>query len=377
MDNPFVTSGYAGPEYFCDRVEETKTLTELLVNGNNVALISPRRLGKTDLIRHCFGQPEILRHYYTFIIDIYATDSVADFVNVFGKSILDALKPLGRKAWERFLMVLRSVRSEISFDINNNPVWGIGVGATVAPEITLDEIFTYLATADRRCFVAIDEFQQVTRYNAQRNIEAMLRTYIQRCPNAHFVFSGSQRHLMGEIFATPSRPFYQSTTLFNLHVIPMDKYCAFAETQFAKNGARSITRDAVETIYRRFFGITASIQKMMNILYMKTPPGGCCTVDQVDAAIVSYLQLSSDTYEALLGQMSERQRNVLLAIASEGRVKQISGATFVRKYNLPSASSVVSAVKTLMEKDFIVHEQQEYYVYDPFFQLWLEKTCLT
>ena len=53
-DNPFVTNGYAGPAYFCDRVEETRILTELLTNGNNIALISPRRLGKTDLIHHCF-----------------------------------------------------------------------------------------------------------------------------------------------------------------------------------------------------------------------------------------------------------------------------------------------------------------------------------
>ena len=59
MDNPFVTKGYAGPEYFCDRVKETSQLVELITNGNNMALISPRRVGKTDLIRHCFQQPEI------------------------------------------------------------------------------------------------------------------------------------------------------------------------------------------------------------------------------------------------------------------------------------------------------------------------------
>ena len=68
MDNPFVTKGYAGPEYFCDRVEETKRLVELTTNGNNIALISPRRVGKTDLIHHCFQQPELKEKYYTFHI---------------------------------------------------------------------------------------------------------------------------------------------------------------------------------------------------------------------------------------------------------------------------------------------------------------------
>ena len=375
-DNPFVTSGYAGPEYFCDRVEETQTLVDLLTNGNNVALISPRRLGKTDLIHHCFNQLENRDDYYTFIIDIYATDSMSDFVNVLGKSILDSLKSKGRKAWEGFLDALRSIRSEITFDINNNPVWGIGVGATESPAITLDEIFEYLGNADRHCFVAIDEFQQITRYKDNKNIEAMLRTYIQRCPNATFVFSGSQRHLMGEMFVSPSRPFYQSTTIFNLHAIPLDKYCEFAVSQFSKNGNRRISGEVVEAIYKQFYGVTSYLQKIMNILYMKTSPGDTCPYEMIDSAIQYYLQLSSDTYEALLCQMPEKQRNVFIAIACERKAKAISSSAFVRKYNLPSASSVVSAVKGLVEKDFVTFEKNEYYVYDHFFQLWIERCYL-
>ena len=78
MKNPFVTNGYAGPEYFCDRVEETQHITEMLTNENNMALISPRRIGKTELIHHCFAQPVIQKDYYTFIIDIYSTNSVRD-----------------------------------------------------------------------------------------------------------------------------------------------------------------------------------------------------------------------------------------------------------------------------------------------------------
>jgi len=193
--NPFVTNGYVGPEYFCDRVEETKMLVDFLTNGNNIALMSPLRLGKTDLIKHCFEQPAIKDKYYTFVIDIYATDSFRDFVNIFGKSILEALKPKGRKVWEGFLNVLSSIRSDISFDINGNPVWGLGVGAMVPPQTTLDEIFSYLSSADKHCLVAIDEFQQIVYYHDNKNVEAALRTQIQKCTNANFVFAGSQRHL--------------------------------------------------------------------------------------------------------------------------------------------------------------------------------------
>ena len=372
-DNPFVTNGYAGPEYFCDRVQETKTLVDFLTNGNNIALMSPRRLGKTDLIKHSFHQSAISDHYHTFVVDIYATDSFRDFVNVFGKSILEALKPKGRKVWEKFLDVLFSIRSEISFDISGNPVWGLGVGAMTPPQTTLDEIFTYLRTADKHCLVAIDEFQQILYYNDNRNIEAELRTQIQRCPNASFIFSGSQCHLMSKMFLSPSRPFYQSVVPMSLEPIPFDRYWEFAESQFAKNGGRRITQDVVEEVHSRFLGVTANVQRIMNILYMKTPAGGVCTKDMVDPAVDTYLRMSSEAYETLLRQMPEKQRNVFLAIAAEGRVKSISSGQFVRKYRLPSVSSVVSAVKGLLEKDFITESDGEYYVYDHFFMLWLQR----
>lgn len=374
IENPFVTNGYVGPEYFCDRTEETAILTKLLTNGNNIALISPRRVGKTDLMRHCFQQKSIKDNYHCFLIDIYATNSFHDFVSVFGKSILDTLKSKGRKAWEGFLNALLSVRSEISFDINGNPVWGLGVGAMVPPQTTLDEIFTYLRTAEKHCLVAIDKFQQILYYNDNKNVEAALRTQIQQCSNANFIFAGSQRHLMSEMFLSPSRPFYQSVVPMSLGAIPMDRYWAFAEPQFAKNGNRKISYEVVASVYQRFEGITANVQRIMNMLYMLTPKGEVCTTEMIDKAIDTYLQLSSAYYEELLRQMPEKQRNVFLAIAAEGQVKGISSGKFVRKYNLPSTSSVVSAVKGLLEKDFITQNDNVYSIYDRFFQLWIEKT---
>ena len=373
--NPFVTNGYAGAEYFCDRVEETKFLVRMLTNENNIALISPRRLGKTDLIRHCFEQPEIKEHYHTFIIDIYATKNLEDFVNVLGKAILDNLRSKERKAWELFLNVVLSLRSEISFDINGNPVWGVGLGNIQNPSVALDEIFRYLSQADRHCLVAIDEFQQISHYNGGDNIEAALRTYIQRCPNANFVFSGSQRHLMGEMFTSPARPFYQSVTVFNLKPIPLDKYREFAIGKFEQAG-KHLADGVVESLYERFDSITSYMQKIMNYLYQITQKGETCTLPMIDEAINYILDISSDTYEGMLYQMPEKQRNVFLAIGRDREVKGISGGNFAKRHHLPSPSAVVSAVKGLLEKDFITQDKNVYKIYDQFFQLWLEREVL-
>lgn len=371
LKNPFVTNGYAGPEYFCDRVEETQKITELLTNENNVALISPRRIGKTELIHHCFQQPAVREHYHTFVIDIYSTSSVADMVVMFGKAIIDELRPKGRSVWEKFLQVLSSLRSEISFDINGLPVWGVGIGNLRSPETTLDEIFSYLNQADKPCLVAIDEFQQINNY-ADKRVEALLRTYIQRTTNAHFVFSGSHRHLMGEMFTSPARPFFQSVVLMNLQPLNVEKYKAFAISKFEEAG-KTLQPAVVEALYQRFSGVTSYLQRLMNIMFLKTPVGETCGESMIDEAIDYHLDMAWETYEAMLRQMPEKQRSVFVAVAKEGKVSNITGGGFAKRNHLPSPSSVNSAVKGLLEKDFLTHAGSTYEVYDKLFELWVRR----
>ena len=372
MKNPFVTKGYVGPEYFCDRVSETQKIVELTTNGNNMALISPRRVGKTDLIRHCLHQPEIQGHYYTFHIDIYATTSLRDFVNVFGRAILDELKPQGKAVWESFLGVLRSLRSEITYDINNFPTWSLGLGDIECPATTLDEIFEYLNKADKPCLVAIDEFQQITNYSDAPNMEATLRTYIQKCTNATFIFSGSKRHLMGEIFTSPSRPFYQSVLIMNLPPIPVDKYIEFAQYQFRKYG-KHIDSNVVEDVYHRFDSVTSCIQRVLNVLFLKTQSGQTCTVDMVDEAVVYIQDMFTETYSDLLDRIPEKQREVFVAIAREGKAEGITSKAFIKRHHLQTVSVITAAVRGLLEKDLITVDKGVYTVYDPFFALWLRQ----
>ena len=337
-----------------------------------MALISPRRLGKTDLIHHCFSQPEIKDKYYTFIIDIYATNSLADLVDLLGQQILEVLKPLGRKVWEKFYQSIRSIQQQISFDINGNPVWGIGLGAYSNPKVTIEEIFSYLSIADKPCLVAIDEFQKITEYPEAQKVEALLRTHIQRCNNAVFLFSGSKRHLMAEIFMSPARPFYQSVITMGLSPIPEERYVEFAEKQFSKFG-KTLAPGVAHEVYQRFDGVTFCLQRIMNLLFLTTEAGGTCTLDMIDDAIDYIVNLSNEHYSMMFSQMSEKQRNVFLAIVSEGKAKEVFSGKFIRKHRLLSVSSVTSAIKGLLDKDLITKEDNYYYIYDHFFKLWLTK----
>lgn len=368
LNNPFLIEGYRSPEYFCDRQEETALLTRHVTNGCNVALIAQRRIGKSGLIHNCFHQADICKSHYTFYVDIYETKNLGEFVYELGKCVLTTLKPYGRKVWEKFLDVLTSLKAGVTFDINGNPEWNISLGDIRKPNAVLDEIFMYLASADRPCIVAIDEFQVIATY-PEKTVEAALRKRIQNCHNARFIFSGSKRHMMAEIFASSARPFYNSSAIMGLEPIDRQKYLAFANRHLAAIG-RHISDEAFSYLYDMYDGITWYIQYVLNILYTMPIQSDNVTADDVKEAIGGILEQQSFVYRALLFQLPAKQKQVLRAIASEDKVSGIMSQAFLRKHAL-TASSVQSAVKVLLERDFLTNDDDVYQLYDRFMQQWL------
>ncbi len=369
ITNPFITSGYISGEYFCDRKEERKKLIQEVINGNNLVLISTRRMGKTGLIQHCFQSKEISKKYYTFFIDIYATKSLRDFIFSLSKIIMDGLRPLGKKALEEFWNTVKSLQAGFYFDINGNPIFNLGLGDIHTPETTLDEIFKYLSSANKPCLIAIDEFQQISSY-PEKSIEAVLRTYIQHCNNAHFIFAGSQRHTMGNIFLSPSRPFYQSVSIMHLKSIDIKAYTTFAKYHFKVN-QKQITDETIISIYEQFEGVTWYMQKMLHVLYNMTAPNTQCNEDMIPEALLNIIESYQYAYSEILFRLPEKQKELLIAIAKEGKASAVTSGNFIKKYKLVSASSVQAGLKGLLEKDFVTHELGIYQIYDRFLRIWL------
>ncbi len=373
--NPFVIGRYAGPKYFCDRELETSRLVEFVTNGNNVMLTAQRRMGKTDLINHLFAQGEIKQEFITIMVDIYSTRTLGEFILYFGRAITDALRPRGKAIVDRFVEFLPSIKAELTFDFQGMPVWGIGIGETPAPDITLQEIFKYIDAAPMPCLIAIDEFQQIVNYPNGSQAEALLRTHIQRCQNAQFIFSGSQRHLMAEMFTSPSRPFFQSTTLMGLSPLKTEVYQKFCRDLFVEGGKHLDPEVPIE-VYNRFDGITAYMHRVMNQLYSSTSANGNCTTKDIDGAIEILLETGNDAYQMLYQQIPNPQREVLLALAAEVKAERVTSGAFVKKHNLTSPSSVSSALRILQDKDIVVRDLDTYVIYDRFFSLWLRRTIL-
>lgn len=369
--NPFIISGYSGSKYFCDRENETKRVCTELANGNNIALIATRRMGKTGLIRHCFAQESIQEQYYTFFIDIYDTKNLAELVMKLSREILERLKPFGLKALQKFWDCVHSLQSGISFSPMGDVSFNLQMGDIQLSTNSLNEIFHYLSIADRPCIVAIDEFQQIAQY-PETNVEATLRTHVQHCQNAQFIFAGSQRHTMGQMFTSASRPFFQSVSIMHLDSIDKQKYDNFAKGHFTEAG-KTLQDGVTDKVYELSRGITWYSQKLFNTIFAHTAQGESADITNVDEALNYILDTQEFSYKETMFRLPEKQKLVLTALAKEGPAKNITSAAFIRKYHLPSASTVQAAVKGLLEKDFITLEQGVYTVYDIFLGYWIQR----
>lgn len=372
INNPFIVGKYLSDEYFCDRKTETNFLRKQIENGRNVALISPRRIGKSGLIRHFFNQADILEKYHVFFVDIYATNSFAEFVYTFGKEIYEQLKPQSTIWKEKFFQTISSFRMGFKLDpMTGAPGLDLGLGDIQAPQTSLDEIFSYIDEADKPCIIAIDEFQQIGDYS-EKNVEALLRTKIQKCQKAQFIFSGSKRHMMTNMFNSPSKPFYQSAISMGLDPIPLEVYSEFAIQLFEKRG-KQIDSSVIEDIWNRYNGYTWFVQMMMNELFALTEDGAICHVDMIPEAQRNVVMSQESGYKDILSNIPPKQKIVLQAIAKEGVAKSITSAKFIKKYNLNSASAVQAAIKLLLQNDIITKNENSYRVYDYFFAEWLAK----
>ena len=219
--------------------------------------------------------------------------------------------------------------------------------------------------------MAIDEFQQIAKY-PEKNIEALLRTHIQKIRNSHFIFAGSERHMMQEMFLSAARPFYHSADMLELTAIAPDIYIPFIVGHFLKRN-RQIEVADVERVYTLFKGHTFYIQKTFNEAFADTPEGEICTLEMIRAAINNMIAANDTIFREILSNCPEKQKELLYAIAKDGEAERITSGSFIKRHSLTSASSVQSAVKKLLEKDIITEINKVFSVTDKLFSMWINQ----
>ena len=339
LNNPFVVYGYKGVEYFCDRQKETEKMISTLHNERNITLVAPRRMGKTGLIHHVFHQmEEQYEGVKCFYLDIFATKNLEQMVQLMASEIIGKLdlKPSeGRESLKR--------------------------------------IFEYLKQSGKRCYIAIDEFQQILSY-PEDGVEAMIRSYIQFLPNVYFVFSGSQQHMMQEMFLSANRPFFQSSLVLSLPCIEEPVYRKFAN-RLLSSQHRVIDESVFSYIYQQSGSVTWYVQAILHGIYEHGSYG--ITKSLVDEVIQELIEEQAMAYQNYCAWLTENQQMLLLAIASESLVSSPLSQQFISTHHLPATSSVKTALKALVDKQLVSKTPNGYLVSDRFFAKWLVRGGIT
>ena len=365
LDNPFLIRGYAGPEYFCDRAAETRQLVSAISNGRDVTLVAPRRYGKTGLVHNAFQILE--KDHVTVYLDIFAVEDLTSFVQAFAAAVLDRLDSTAERVGRKLLSFFKSCRPTLTPKDDGSFAFSFDIAPSQA-KATLKDTFDYIASRKRKIAIAIDEFQQVREF-PEKGTEALLRSYIQFVPNAHFVFAGSRKHMMDAMFVSPKGPFYQSTQLMALGPIAVGKYEEFS-ARFFRGDGRSFSSEAFRHLYDRFDGITWYVQAILNRVWMHG--GGLDSAKQVDDTVNELVAEAEPFYFDLLRSQTSAEQSILRAVGREGVAESISGCDFIRRNALPAASTVRSAAAKLTERDLLYRTNAGHVVYDRFFGIWLK-----
>ena len=329
------------------------------------------RVNKTGLIKHCFHLlKEQDKDISVIYIDLFPTENLADFTQAFASSVLGELDSNPMKLLKKATAFVKALRPTITYDdITGKPKVSMDI-VKGSESHTIEQVFHYLKQTEKTCYIAFDEFQQIAHY-PEKNIEALLRSYIQDLHNIHFIFSGSQAHILKEMFLSPKRPFYQSTASRTIGTINEVSYYQFASGFFQKQELE-LPDDIFRVIYQRYEGHTWYIQMILNRLYSKR--ARVIDAELFQECVSDILTENEYYYQSLLRAYAKGQANLLKAIAKEKKISEILSGSFISKYGLTATSSVKSALKRMLDDEIVYQSNDGYMIYDRFFGEWLSST---
>ena len=369
--------GVAVSDYnFIGRERETKRLLDNFKGGINVILMSPRRLGKTSLVKHVCNKLDD-KDIITVYLDIFGCKSEYDFYNKLATEVLKQTASKHELWFEEAKEFLYRLTPKISFSPEPNSDFSIALGITPkthTPEEVLQMAETIAIKRKKRIVICIDEFQQIGEMSNSKQIQARLRTVWQHQKHVSYCLFGSKHHLMSTIFLHRSMPFFQFGDTISLNKIATEDWVEYIVSHFA-DGKRTISHALAEEICKFTENYSAYVQQLAWLVFTLKEEGETVTEDDVKQAENDLLATNDILFMQMIEPLSEFQLNFLRAIASG--IKKDFGLSEVREeYNLGSYSNITRLKTALLERDLIEKKETELVITDPIFAKWLKRKIM-
>lgn len=371
INQSFLYGVSVGGDNFTDRRKETHRLKMNFENGLNVILISPRRMGKTSLIKHVqqVVDNDIVQTVY---MDIYDCRSEYDFYNKFAEAIM---KQTASKI-EILMDNIRNFLSRISpkISLSPDPMTDYSLSFGITPkEYSPEEILALPETMARHIgkhiVVCIDEFQQVAEWQNSLQIQKRMRGVWQHQTHASYCLFGSRQHMMNQLFQNKRMPFYQFGEPNYLQPISTEDWIPFIQSKFEQKGL-TISAEAVQQICDTVNNQSSYVQQLSWNVMLNTEQE--VTQQTIDQGVEDLLMQCTPLFMEQIGGLTSFQMNMLRAIVDEQHT-QWTSQEIINKYNLGTKSNVAKMQKTLIERDFIVATEQGLFLSDPVMRIWLKR----
>ncbi len=374
-NNPFKIYQYAGPDLFCDRERELSVLLESYHNQRHLLLISMRRLGKTGLIHHFQHFVSKKAKTITVYLDIQNTASDKDLVTKLISSTVFAIEKTKKGIIRRIGTFFANIKPTITFDpITQMPVLEIQIENRQQVQTSLDILLKMIGEMNKNFQISIDEFQQIANYPGGTIVDATIRGLLHKIPNVHFLFSGSQRHLLMQLFTNPKSPFFSSIDQLPLQPLDPQVYSDFIKKLF-KEGKQTIDDQNIASIMSWTRGHTYHTQYFCNRLFAKRHT--TITPFHVEETKREILYTFEQNYLQIKNITSKSQWKLLQAVSHREPVVNFTSRDFLAHANM-AQSTVHQALNALLRKE-VLYEQRstsgnQVIIYDPFFTQWLKTT---
>lgn len=370
INRSFIYGVSVSGDNFTDRVKETKRLKMDFENGLNVVLISPRRMGKTSLVKKV-QQVVDSSIVHTVYIDIYDCKSEYDFYNKFAESVLKQTSGRMELFLEKTKKFLTRLTPKVSFSPDPTADYSVSLGITpkeYIPEEILQLPELIAQQIGKHIVVCIDEFQQVAEWSDTLQVQKRMRGVWQHQKHTSYCLFGSRQHMMNKLFQSKAMPFYQFGEPNYLQPIPMEDWIPFIRQKFTDKGL-AISEEHIRTICDTVQNQSSYVQQLAWNVMIDTDTE--VTEQTIQAGISDLLIQCTPLFMEQTGGLSGYQMNFLKAIAA-GQHNQFTSVSVLREYQLGSKSNVERIQNVLREKDYIVSTSDGFFLSDPIMELWLK-----
>ena len=369
MDSPFQFGTLATDKNFIDRVEDRKQLKEMLSSRINVALISPRRWGKSSLVK--MAMSELVKERKEFrvcYIDAFSVNSEEEFYRIFASSVISCAAGKMEKALQDAKKYLGGLFAGITISDGISDFLSINVGFK-PQEMDKMEILNLPEKIARdkgiRIIVCIDEFQQLIHLPEYADMEGKMRTVWQKQEKVSYCFYGSKKHMMMDIFADSQKPFYRFASLIFMPKIAKEDWIPFICEGFRSTG-KTITREFAETICDTVDCHSWYLQQFAFFVWSATQNE--VSEEIMHRSLQHLIDTNSPMFISDTEKLTPSQRAMLRAIA-DGASRLTSEET-VQRYHLGNPNTIQRNKRILQEKSFVDVENGALYISDPIFKLW-------